>query len=90
MNQGDFSLWKICIVSVVYLLQWLIDEPAMEAFLAEACPIELQQQQVAMRVTIIWIFAALVCAAIDVARISPSRGRDADPQEEAPLLNSSA
>ena len=90
-HHGGVQFWNVFLVAAVYLLQWLVYKPAIEDFLAEACPDDLQDLEVAMRATEIWIFAALACAAMDaVVTIRSTRSNDAAAEEAAPLNSSSS
>ena len=73
---GGIALPNVGLVWIIYLVQWRVYRPAVQAFLEEQCPDELSQLQTAMIVTIVWISLALLCALLNACR-----GKE--PEEEA-------
>jgi hypothetical protein len=85
------NFWNVFTVAILYLVQWLVHKPAIQDFLAQACPDDLHDLHVAMTATEIWIFAALFCAAMEAASIRNSTTSSIDTAvEDAPLLDGSS
>lgn len=85
-DRGGIKFWNVFLVWIIYLAQWLIYKPAIEEFLSEYCPANLQQLDIAMWVTEIWIFLALMCAAIEASWSPGAGGGTAEAEETRPLL----
>mmetsp|Transcript_36041 Transcript_36041/g.55367 ORF Transcript_36041/g.55367 Transcript_36041/m.55367 type:complete len:181 (+) Transcript_36041:148-690(+) len=88
-NRGGIEVWNVFMVWIHYLLQWLVYKPAIEDFLAEACPQELEQLESAMVVSEIWVTAILICSILNnkyvIGCFNGGRGENATGQA-SPLL----